>query len=168
MTGLVYHFVATASNSEDGIMYTRSQARWNTRDAYWQRMLKEAREREANHLAELRRQRAMIDRMTLRMRRLQALHQQHIQQHGSGGHEFLDPAVSGLPEEEVDIVPRRTVLPAWNAGFDLKGFVQPLPPGMTINNTPTTMRLGHAMVPRTRRMIVSCAAPSVLRCRVVH
>lgn len=126
-------------------------------------MLKEARERETNHLAELRRQRAMIDRMTLRMRRLQALHQQHIQQHGAGGHEFLDPAVSGLPDDEGDSMLRRTVLPAWNAGFDLKGFVQPLPPGMTINNTPTTMRMrGSTMMPR--RLIVRCAAPMARVC----
>lgn len=135
--------------------WAKREARWNTRDAYWQRMLKEAREREANHLAELRRQRAMIDRMTLRMRRLQALHQQHI----AGSPEFISPATSGLPEEdEEDIMPRRTVLPAWNAGFDLKGFVQPLPPGMTINNTPTTMRMGQPVMHRTRRLVVRCAA----------
>lgn len=145
--------------------WAKREARWNTRDAYWQRQLKEAREREANHLAELRRQRAMIDRMTLRMRRLQALHQQHIQQHGSGGHEFLDTAATGMPEDEGEHVPRRTVLPAWNAGFDLKGFVQPLPPGMTINNTPTTMRAARAM-PCPRRLVVRCAVAAAVGCRV--
>lgn len=132
-------------------------------------MLKEAREREANHLAELRRQRALIDRMTLRMRRLQAFHQQHIQQQGmiEGMHEFLDPSMTGGAGDDdgaASAPARRMVLPAWNAGFDLKGFVQPLPPGMTINNTPTAS-LSNAM--RTRRMVVRGVRASAMTCRML-
>ncbi len=133
-------------------------------------MLKEAREREVNHLAELRRQRALIDRMTLRMRRLQALHQEHIQQQGmaEGMHEFLDPNMTSgnmADDDATTAHTRRMVLPAWNAGFDLKGFVQPLPPGMTINNTPTASLRHHTM--RVRRLVVGGCQQPIMHCRVL-